>query len=187
LVEPGTPVDADHIKLWMETCDHTKVFAKGKITQMINNILNPTVQTGKKIRPLTMESISAIFAQTSGLYGTAELTNNRYGFLVKTDNYAADGPKGYNQMVTQLEKGKTPVFITYSGKDDANKIVENHRLYFEKMYDTYKKHMSSVKTFHGISFPLIEYEQFLTKIEIVAIGQIDGEYNQTNFVERPLN
>lgn len=185
--EPGTPVDVDHIKLWMDTCDHSKVFAKGKITQMINNILNPTAQTGKKIRPLTLESISAMFAQTSGLYGTAELTNNRYGFLVKTDNYAADGPKGYNQMVTQLEKGKTPVFITYSGKDDATKIVENNRHYFEKMYDTYKKHMLSVETFHGISFPLITYEEFLTKIEIVAIGQIDGEYDQTNFIERPLN
>ena len=185
--EPGTPVDADHIKLWMETCDHTKVFAKGKITQMINNILNPTAQTGKKIRPLTMELINAMFAETNGLYGTAELTNNRYGFLVKTDNYAADGPKGYNQMVTQLDKGKTPVFITYSGKDDATKIVENNRHYFEKMYDTYKKHMSSVKTFHGISFPFITYEEFLTKIEIVAIGQIDGEYDQTNFIERPVN
>tara|TARA_B100000035_G_scaffold201960_1_gene172761 strand:+ start:315 stop:1379 length:1065 start_codon:yes stop_codon:yes gene_type:complete len=185
--EPGTPVDADHIKLWMETCDHTKVFAKGKITQMINNILNPTAQTGKKIRPLTLEKISAIFDESNGLYGTGKLTNNRWGFLKKTDNYAADGPKAYTEMVGQLEKGLTPVFFTYSGKDDANKIVDNHRLFFDKVYDTYKKHMASVKTFHGISFPLLTKEEVFAKIEIVAIGQIDGEYDETNFIDRPLN
>ena len=185
--EPGTPVNADHIKLWMETCDHTKVFAKGKITQMINNILNPTLLTGKKIRPLTVEKIGQMFANSKGLYGTGELSNNRYGFLVKTDNFAADGPKGYGQMVTQLEKGKTPVFITYSGKDDANKIVENNRQYFQKMYDTYKKHMASVKTFHGITFPLIPIEQFMSKFKSVAIGQIAGEYDETDFIERPMN
>lgn len=185
--EPGTPVDADHIKLWMDTCDHTKVFGKGKITQMINNILHPTLLTGKKIRPLTSETIEAIFAKSNGLYGTAEITGDRYGFLVKTDNYAADGPKGYNQLVTQLEKKKTPVFITYSGKDDANKIAANHRLYFNKIYDTYKKHMASVQTFHGICFPLLTKEEVFSKMEIIAIGQIAGEYDQSDFVERPMN
>ena len=128
--------------------------------------------------------IDAMFAETNGLYGTGELINNRWGFLVKTDNYAADGPKGYTQMVSQLEKGYIPVFFTYSGKDDANKIVDNHRLYFDKIYDTYKKHMASVKTFHGISFPLLTKEQVLSKIEIFAIGQVDGEYEESNFIER---
>ena len=54
-------------------------------------------------------------------------------------------------------------------------------------YDTYKKHMASVKTFHGISFPLLTKEEVFAKIEIVAIGQIDGEYDETNFIDRPLN
>ena len=184
--EPGTPVDADNIKLWMETCGHTMVFAKGKITQMINNILNPTMLMGKKIRPLTLEKIEVMFKGSKGLYGTGQLINNRWGFLVKTDNYAADGPKAYTQMVSQLERGNIPVFITYSGKDDSNKIVDNHRLYFEKIYDTYKKHMASVKTFHGISFPILTKEEVLSKIEILAIGQISGEYNESNFIQRPI-
>ena len=125
-----------------------------------------------------------MFAETNGLYGTGKLINNRYGFLKKTDNHQSDGPKAYTEMVTQLEKGLTPVFFTYSGKDDGDKIVNNHRLFFDKIYDTYKKHMASVKTFHGISFPLLTKEEVFSKIEIFAIGQIDGEYEESNFIER---
>ena len=91
-------------------------------------------------------------------------------------------------MVNVLQRKQTPCFITYSGKDDAEKIVANHEAYFDKMYETYEKHMKSVDVLHGIRFDLLTKREFFAKIKAVAISQIEDEYrNGDDFVERPLN
>ena len=188
IFEPETPVDDDNIRLWMKECKHDQVFASGKITEMVNKIQHPTKLTGAKIRPLDNETIKTLCTASGGNYGIGVLNSGYYGFIVKTDNYAADGPKGYNQMVTTLHSNRTPLFITYSGKDDADKIVGNHEGYFDKMHETYTKHMQSVKIFHGIQFPLLTKKEFFAKIKAVAIGQVDGEWSVGDeFIERPLN
>ena len=129
-----------------------------------------------------------ICASSGGNYGSGTLNAGYYGFIVKTDNFAADGPKGYNQFINVIKKGKTPCFITYSGRDDAEKIVANHEAYFDKMYETYEKHMESVEILHGIKFPLLTKKEFFAKLKAVAISQIEDEYcNGDDFVERPLN
>lgn len=190
ITQPGSPVDEANVRTWITECKHDRIFDKGNVTKIVNEILNPSKLSGRGIRPFSKEVIEEMFSNSSGNYGTGMLNNARYGFLVKTDNFAADGPKGYSQMISVLEKGHTPVFITYSGKDDANKIVENHQAYFDKMYDSYKKHMRAVQTFHNIPLDgiLLSKQQFFSRMEIVAMGQIDGEYQSFNdFIERKLN
>jgi hypothetical protein len=39
---------------------------------------------------------------------------------------------------------------------------------------------------YRVSIEPLAKESFFAKIEIVAIGQIDGEYDETDFVSRPL-
>ena len=188
IFEPGTPVNESTIREWMKVCKHDQIFAKGKVTEMVYKILHPTKLAGAKIRPLCNEVIDTICASSGGNYGAGTLNAGYYGFIVKTDNFAADGPKGYNQMVNVIQRGQTPCFITYSGKDDAEKIVANHEAYFDKMYDTYEKHMKSVDVLHGIRFDLLTKKEFFAKIKTVAISQIEDEYcNGDDFVERPLN
>ena len=189
IYEPRTTVNEITIREWMKVCRHDQVFASGKITEMVNKILHPTKLAGAKIRLLSSEVINTLCASSGGNYGAGELNSGYYGFIVKTDNFAADGPKGYNQMVNVLQKGKhTPCFITYSGKDDAEKIVANHEAYFDKVYDTYEKHMKSVEILHRIRFELLTKKDFFAKIKTVAISQIEDEYgNGDDFVERPLN
>lgn len=188
IFEPGTPVDEDNIRLWMKECKHDQIFNKKHLTDCVYSILNPTKLAGARIRPLSDELIKTLCASSNGTYGTGDLDNGCYGFIVKTDNFAADGPKGYNQMVNTLQNKKTPLFITYSGKDDAEKIVSNYKGYFDKMYQTYEKHMESVNIFHGISFPILTKKDFFAKINVVSIGQIEGEYEAgEDFIERPLN
>jgi len=187
IYEPGTPVDEYNVREWVKVCKHDQVFSKGKLTEIVNKILHPTKLAGAKIRPLCNEVIDRICASSGGSYGTGDLNNGYYGFIVKTDNFAADGPKGYNQMVNCMQLNKTPCFITYSGKDDAEKIVSNHEGYFEKMFKTYEKHMESVHTFHGIKFPLLTRGEFFGKLKAVAIGQIEDEWTTGDeFVERPF-
>ena len=188
IFEPGTQVDEDNVRAWMKVCKHDQIFAKGHVTDMVNKILHPTKLAGAKIRPLCDELIDTLCASSGGNYGSGELNANCYGFIVKTDNFAADGPKGYNQFINVIKKDKTPCFITYSGKDDAEKIVANHEAYFDKMFETYEKHMESVEILHGIKFPLLTKKEFFAKIKAVAISQIEDEYcNGDDFVERPLN
>ena len=185
IFEPGTLVDEYNVREWMKVCKHDQIFGKGKLTEMVQKILHPTKLAGAKIRPLCNELIDTLFASSGGNYGTGDLTGGYYGFVVKTDNFAADGPKGYNQMVNCMQLGKIPCFITYSGKDDAEKIVSNHEGYFEKMFKTYEKHMESVHTFHGIKFPLLTRGEFFAKLKAVAIGQIEDEWTTGDeFVER---
>lgn len=188
ITQPHAPVDEKNVRLWLTECKHDRIFGKGNITKIVNEILNPSKLSGKGIRPVTLESISAMFADSSKNYGTGLVNNNRFGYLVKTDNFAADAPKAYGQMITCLQKGHTPLFITYSGKDDAIKIVDNETGYFDKMYEVYQKHMKSVTTFHGITFPLISKADFLSKLEHVAVTQISGEYETgENFIVRSLS
>jgi len=188
IFEPGTLVDEYNVREWMKVCKHDQIFGKGKLTEMVQKILHPTKLAGAKIRPLCNELIDTLCASSGGNYGTGDLTGGYYGFVVKTDNFAADGPKGYNQMVNVLQRKQTPCFITYSGRDDAEKIVANHEAYFDKMFDTYEKHMKSVDVLHGIRFDLLTKKEFFAKIKTVAISQIEDEYcNGDDFVERPLN
>ena len=188
IFEPGTQVNESTVREWMKVCKHDQIFAKGKVTEMVQKILHPTLLAGAKIRPLCNEVIDTICASSGGNYGAGTLNAGYYGFIVKTDNFAADGPKGYNQMVNVLQRKQTPCFITYSGKDDAEKIVANHEAYFDKMYETYEKHMKSVDVLHGIRFDLLTKREFFAKIKAVAISQIEDEYrNGDDFVERPLN
>lgn len=182
--EPGTPVDHDNINAWFVTCGHDKVFASNTLPKITKQILNPTKLTGKKIRPLSKEKIDQLCADSNGLFGEGPIDNDRHGFVVCTNTYAADAPKGYNQMVNVLTKGKKPVFITYSTKDDAKKIVDNHSNYFDKLYETHVKHVNFLPNFYPVALTPLSKEDFLAKIEMVAIGQIDGEYNETDFIER---
>ena len=194
ITQPGAPVDEVNVRIWITECKHDRIFDKGNITKIVKEILNPDKLSGKGILPFRKEDFEQKVADSNGLYGTGALSGNRYGFLVKTDNYAADGPKGYAQMISVLEKNMTPVFITYSGKDDAKAIVSNNQAYFDKMYDSYKKHMKAVETFHGIPLDaiLLTKEKFFARMETVSMGQIDGEGGVADgsfpdFIERKLN
>jgi hypothetical protein len=187
IYEPGTPVDDPHIRMWLQSIKANEVFSAGKITLVSKTILNPSKFSGKKIRNLsTDESREIITKKSQGEYDSGNLSRNRYGYIVCTDNPKADGPKGYNQMVTQMYDDKTPVFITYSKKDDAELILKNHRSYCDKIWETHKKHLSSISKMYRVSIEPLAKEDFFAKIEIVAIGQIDGEYDETDFVSRPL-
>ena len=75
--------------------------------------------------------------------------------------------------------------------------MDNHSNYAHKIWLTYKVHLSSLLSLHGLSdpdlvkyFPKLEtltYEEFLGKMEIIAIGQLDGEHSPSNdFISRPL-
>ena len=189
ITEPGVTVDDTSVRQWISQCGHDRIFDKRNITMIVNEILNPGKLSGKNIIPVTPESINAMFADTSNNYGTGLVNNNRYGFLIKTDNYAADAAKGYGQLVSALQKGYIPLFITYSGKDDAGKIVSNECGYFDKMYEVYQRHMNSVTIFHGIAFPLLSKKEFFSKLQHVAVVQIKGvdDLDGEKFVVRPLN
>tara|TARA_Y100001973_G_C5155054_1_gene310245 strand:- start:143 stop:1210 length:1068 start_codon:yes stop_codon:yes gene_type:complete len=173
---------------WFKACGHDLVFANTTLGIIASQILDEQCMTGTKIRPLTDSLIEKAFASSHGRYGTAELPDNRYGYLVKTDNYGADAPKGYNQVITSLAKDnpRKPVFMTYSGKDDAELIKKNHYNYIERMYQTHLKHLKTIPAFYPISITPLTKREFLDKIEVVAIGQIEGEYDECDFVNRSV-
>ena len=199
IYRPNTPVDELHIRYWMEEQFYTSLFAPHIITKIVNNILNRGANSGTKVRLLNDNMRKIIFLKTNGRYGNGRLNGNRNGFVVKTDNWAADAPKVFHQILALWNKSPDvkPVIITYSGKDDAQAIVDNHSNYAHKIWLTYKVHLSSLLCLHGLSdpdlvkyFPKLEtltYEEFLGKMEIIAIGQLDGEHSPSNdFISRPL-
>lgn len=187
IYEPGTPVDDPHIRMWLKTIKANERFSPGKLTLISNQILNPSKLDGKKIRNLsTDESRELILKKSLGLYDSGPLANKRYGYVVCTDNPKADGPKGYNQMINSMDDDLTPVFITYSKKDDAGSIVKNHKAYCDKIYETHRKHIRSISKLYPISLEVLPKEEFFTKLQIFAFGQIDGEYTESDFVSRPL-
>ena len=80
-----------------------------------------------------------------------------------------------------------PVIITYSGKDNNETILSNYKGYVNKIYDTYRTHLSAIGKLHGCLFTALTFEQFLDKIEVVSIGQISGEHSpKSDFITRQL-
>ena len=188
----GTPVNEDMIFEWMKEVGHTARFHKGKVTEMINKILNPNEYTGVKTRSITQNLIKDLCAASKGYYGSGNLVkvnSDRYGFIVKTDNYASDAPKTMHSILSHWDKDVDlkPVIITYSGKDNATEIVGKHKGYITKIYDTYITHLSAIGKLHGCAFTPLTFEKFLDKIEVTSIGQVVGEWSdESDFVTRQL-
>ena len=187
----GTPVNEDMIFEWMKEVGHTARFHKGKVTEMINKILNPNEYTGVKTRSITKNLMNDLCAASKGYYGSGNLVkvnSDRYGFIVKTDNYASDAPKTMHSILSHWDKDidLKPVIITYSGKEDANDIITNHQLYVNKLYQTYQTHLRAIQKLHRIKFDELTYDEFLDKIEVAAFSQIEKEYNEGDFTTRVI-
>lgn len=187
---PGTPIDEVHIGMWLRDTKQHEVFGEGKLTQITNRILQPGKYAGKKIRNLSTDEVrEVICAATNNHYGTGLLNNGRYGYVVCTDNAKADAPKWWNQVLNALDDGYTPVIQTYSKKDDPSIIVKHHKDGFERMYEQFVKTARIMSKFYDkVQLSTLSRKEFYSKIEYVAIGQIDGEYDpkENNFIERPV-
>tara|TARA_B100000575_G_scaffold88961_1_gene70490 strand:- start:153 stop:1211 length:1059 start_codon:yes stop_codon:yes gene_type:complete len=187
IYKPNTPVDEVNIRLWFAENMITGLFAPKTLTIIKDRILNRDESTGQKVRSLTEHMIKIICNDTDGKYGSADLNNNRYGYIVKTDNFAADAPKVLHQILCLWNKhpNKKPVIITYSGKDNNETILSNYKGYVNKIYDTYRTHLSAIGQLHGCLFTALTFAQFLDKIEVVSIGQILGEWSDdSDFISR---
>ena len=133
--------------------------------------------------------IKIICKNTDGKYGAGELSSGRYGYIVKTDNYAADAPKMLHQILCLWNKSpdKKPVIITHSGRDSNELILSQFKGYVNKIYETYLTHLSAIGQLHGCLFTALTFEQFLDKIEVVSIGQVKGEWSDnSDFITRKL-
>lgn len=187
---PGTPVDEIHIGMWLRETKQHEVFAEGKLTQITNRILQPGKYAGKKIRNLSTDEVREIIcAATNNHYGTGLLNNGRYGYVVCTDNAKADAPKWWNQVLNAMDDGYIPVIQTYSKKDDPSMIVKHHKDGFERMYEQFIKTARIMSKFYDkVQLSTLSRKEFYDKIEYVAMGQIDGEYDseENNFIERPV-
>lgn len=187
---PGTPVDEVHIGMWLRETKQHEVFSEGKLTQITNRILQPGKYAGKKIRNLSTDEVrETICAGTSNYYGTGLLNNGRYGYVVCTDNAKADAPKWWNQVLNAMDDGYIPVIQTYSKKDDPASIVKHHKDGFERMYEQFVKTTRIVSKFYDkVQLGTLSRKEFYDKIEYVAMGQIDGEYDpgENDFIERPV-
>jgi hypothetical protein len=187
---PGTPVDEVHIGMWLRETKQHEVFAEGKLTQITNRILQPGKYAGKKIRNLSTDEVrDMICASTNNHYGTGLLNNGRYGYVVCTDNAKADAPKWWNQVLNALDDGYIPVIQTYSKKDDPSVIVKHHKDGFERMYEQFVKTARIMSKFYDkVQLSTLSRKEFYAKIEYVAMGQIDSEYDsdENNFIERPV-
>ena len=189
IYKPNTPVDEVNIRLWFEENKITGLFAPHILTKIYQKIDNRDESTGQKVRSLNDNMIKIICRNTDGKYGSADLNNNRYGYIVKTDNFAADAPKVLHQILCLWNKSpdKKPVIITYSGKDSNELILSNYKGYVNKIYDTYRTHLSAIGKLHGCLFTALTLQQFLDKIEVVSIGQIKGEWSDhSDFISRKL-
>ncbi len=186
---PDTPNDEVHIRLWFKQNMIDGLFAPGKLTWIMTQILNRDNLTGVKTRSLNDNIIKIICSKSEGKYGTGDLTRKRFGYVVKTDNFAADAPKMFHQLLCLWDKNpdKKAVIITYSGKDNATEIVGKHKGYITKIYDTYITHLSAIGKLHGCAFTPLTFEKFLDKIEVTSIGQVVGEWSdESDFVTRQL-
>jgi len=185
IYEPGTPLDRDHIDMWLRLTKQHEVFAPASITRITNQILNPTVLAGKKIRNLSTESIrEEVLNTTDNYYGSGLIRNgSAYGFVVGTNTYGADAPKWWNQVQNAIDDGYLPVIQTYSTKDTPELIVKNHKKGFDKMYEAFVKTTKIISNFYSnISIVPLTKKEFYNKVEYVAIGQLDGEYTDENTV-----
>lgn len=187
---PGTPVDEIHIGMWLRETKQHEVFAEGKLTQITNRILQPGKYAGKKIRNLSTDEVrETICAGSNNHYGTGLLNNGRYGYVVCTDNAKADAPKWWNQVLNAMDDGYIPVIQTYSKKDDPSIIVKHHKDGFERMYEQFVKTARIMSKFYDkVQLATLSRKEFYAKIEYIAMGQIDGEYDpeENNFIERPV-
>jgi hypothetical protein len=187
---PGTPVDEIHIGMWLRETKQHEVFSEGKLTQITNRILQPGKYAGKKIRNLSTDEVrEPIFAKTKNYYGSGILDNSRQGYVVCTDNAKADAPKWWNQIINAMDNGYVPVIQTYSKKDDPALIIKHHKEGFEKMYEQFVKTSKIVNKFYDkIQLATLSRKEFYAKIEYIAMGQIDGEYDpgENEFIERPV-
>ena len=189
IYKPNTPVDEVNIRLWFEENRITGLFAPHVLTKIYQKIHNRDESTGQKVRSLNENMIKIICKNSEGKYGSGDLTNNRYGYIVKTDNYSADAPKALHQILClwNRQPDTKPVIITYSGKDNNETILSNYKGYVNKIYDTYRTHLSAIGKLHGCLFTALTFEQFLDKIEVVSIGQISGEHSpKSDFITRQL-
>lgn len=191
ILSPGTPVDAAHIALWLRETKQHEVFSEGKLTQITNQILEPDKFAGKKIRNLSTEEVrEVIFAKSGDQYGSGALRGGKYyGFVVCTDNAKADAPKWWNQVLNALDDGYIPLIQTYSKKDDPSLIIKNHKNGFDRMYEQFLKTTRNVSKFYDqVSFKELSKKEFLAKLVYVGIGQIHGEYTESenDFVNRPV-
>jgi hypothetical protein len=187
---PGTPVDEVHIGMWLRETKQHEVFSEGKLTQITNRILQPGKYAGKKIRNLSTDEVrETICVGTNNYYGSGLLNNGRYGYVVCTDNAKADAPKWWNQVLNAMDDGYIPVIQTYSKKDDPASIVKHHKDGFERMYEQFVKTTRIVSKFYDkVQLGTLSRKEFYDKIEYVAMGQIDGEYDpgENDFIERPV-
>jgi hypothetical protein len=176
--------------MWLRETKQHEVFSEGKLTQITNRILQPGKYAGKKIRNLSTDEVrETICAGTSNYYGTGLLNNGRYGYVVCTDNAKADAPKWWNQVLNAMDDGYIPVIQTYSKKDDPASIVKHHKDGFERMYEQFVKTTRIVSKFYDkVQLGTLSRKEFYDKIEYVAMGQIDGEYDpgENDFIERPV-
>ena len=80
-------------------------------------------------------------------------------------------------MLNAIDEGYVPVIQTYSTKDDPEKIIKNHKNGFEKMYEHYVKGTRIYSKLHkNVNIEPLTRKEFSSKIEYVAIGQLEGEY-----------
>ena len=187
---PGTPVDEIHIEMWLRETKQHEVFSEGKLTQITNRILQPGKYAGKKIRNLSTDEVrDAICAKSKNHYGSGLLNSGRYGYVVCTDNAKADAPKWWNQVLNAMDDGYVPVIQTYSKKDDPSLILKYHKDGFERMYEQFTKTARIMSKFYDkVQLGSLTRKEFYDKIEYIAIGQIDGEYDpdENEFIERPV-
>tara|TARA_Y100001963_G_C6734928_1_gene425890 strand:+ start:104 stop:1165 length:1062 start_codon:yes stop_codon:yes gene_type:complete len=189
LVEPNIPL-VDQIEIWLRETKQHEVFAKTGLGMIKNGILNPSKFAGKKIRNLSTKEVrNVVFSYSKNYYGSGVLTGGRYGFVVCTDNATADAPKWWNQVVNALDEGYKPVVQTYSKEDDPTKIIKNDRNGWKRLYEQFEKASRIMSTFYpNVTLEPISEEEFISKLEYVAMGQIDGEYTvgENDFINRPL-
>ena len=197
IYKPNTPIDDVNIKLWFAENMITGLFAKKTLTEISNQIQNRDESTGLKVRSLNENMIKIMCRNTDGKYGSGEISNNRFGYIVKTDNFAADAPKMVHQILCLWKESpnKKPVIITYSGKDSNEKILSNHKGYVNKIYNVYVTHLIAISRLHGSMFrKLMEvaiseltFDKFFDKIEVVSVGQIKGEWSDdSDFITRQI-
>ena len=189
IYKPDTPVDEVNIRLWFAENMITGLFAPSKLTIIKDQIENRDESTGVKVRSLNENMIKIICKNTENEYGSGDLINDRYGYIVKTDNFSADAPKVLHQILCLWNKKPhlKPVIITYSGRDSNELIVSNYKGYVNKIYDTYRTHLSAIGQLHGCVFTAFTFAQFFAKLELVSIGQIKGEFSDTSdFITRQL-
>ena len=189
LVDPNIPL-VDQIDIWLRETKQHEVFAKTGLGMIRNGILNPGKFAGKKIRNLSTKEVrNVICSYTKNYYGSGVLTGARYGFIVCTDDAKAGAQKWWNQILNALDDGYKPVFQTYSKEDDPAKIIKNDRDGFNRIYEQFETASRVMSKFYpNVTLTPISKEEFLSKIEYVAMGQIDGEYTvgENDFINRPL-